>query len=40
LAGNDVGREFYLSRGFEHVGTPEFEVGGEASPSVVYALAL
>ncbi|WP_293032058.1 GNAT family N-acetyltransferase [Natronococcus sp.] len=38
LAGNEVGRRFYEARGFERTGRSEFEIAGEAYPTVIYAL--
>lgn len=37
---NDPARSFYESRGFDHVGGHEFEIGGEAYPTAVYERSL
>lgn len=40
LDGNDVGHAFYRARGFVVVGDSEYEVGGTAYPTTVYARTL
>lgn len=37
---NEIGKSFYESRGFDEIGTTDFEVGGESYPAVVLALDL
>ncbi|MFC4542872.1 GNAT family N-acetyltransferase [Halosolutus amylolyticus] len=40
LDGNDVGHRFYRARGFERTGSADFEIAGEAYPTVIYTLEL
>ncbi len=40
LDGNEVGRRFYRSHGFERTGSSEFEIGGEPYPTSIYTLEL
>ncbi len=34
LDGNEVGHRFYAARGFDRTGSSEFEIAGEAYPTV------
>lgn len=40
LDGNEVGRRFYLSHGFDRTGESEYEIGGETYPTSIYTLEL
>jgi ribosomal protein S18 acetylase RimI-like enzyme len=40
LAGNEIGRRFYESKGFERTKTGTHEIGGESYPTIIYALQL
>jgi ribosomal protein S18 acetylase RimI-like enzyme len=40
LSGNTIGQRFYEARGFERVGSSEFEIGDESYPTDIYALHL
>lgn len=38
LDGNEVGRRFYVSRGFDPTGESEFKIAGETYPTSIYTL--
>jgi len=40
LADNEVGRRFYVARGFDRTGTGNFEMAGEVYPTNIYTLEL